>query len=483
MDYNSYQTPSMSTTQNEICLAPFSGWLNQTEISDDRLNLINLIPGDAFQIQNAKTNSCLTASTVNNKNNTYPDSDDNVNTPTLYHISMIECNSSHPQHFWQWTDNDTILNIGTYLCLTTIDGSEGPDSNQDSSEVEWLVLMPCVESDERQIWSCSGQYIQQPSSGKCLTTGEQSKEDDEENESSEERRRRRRNTDLKQIMEELGQFLNDVDDSNSDDLEQSTDTSSESHTTISDEVSHQALQEQTVWVEYCKLQNELQMWAGVTKHSDDTSTVSVNNENSICSQIGTTQHTLPRCYANDMTSISQVTSLTDYFAVEWITCNKHSYYVTGFYHTHVENSGTHVRDGLFTGMQCCATRSVFTGEPESPLPDDHADDCDEVEWWSFQDVLISEGWFLCPKGKFLKGFKIGPSLDHTGVHRIYKANCCRSHSASDVYEHCYTDTSRRLDNTGVHTCRMEGYLVTAMYLDRCVEGDGCTEKLTCCIEA
>lgn len=445
--------------------------LNETEISDASLDLIDVISDDAFQIRNVKTNSCLTAM--------------KISTQKLYHVSTGECNSTLPQQFWKWTDNDTILHVGSYLCLATANQTDSTNNNEDG-DVEMLVLRPCVESDGRQKWSCSGQYIQQPTSGKCITEREQAvdgtddrdstktseKSNEEEEDDGE---RRRRNSDFRQMVEELGQFLNDVDDSDNDDLEDSTDHSSQTSYGIT-------VHQRTVSVDYCTLHSELQMWFGTPKGSDyDLSNRgNLNKENSICSQNGTSEHTLPGCYTNDMESISQVTTLTSH---EWITCDKHGYYVTGFYHTHIGNAGLHVRDGLITGMQCCATSSVFTGEPESPVPDSHQDDCDEVEWWSFQDVLISEGWFSCPKGKFLKGFEIGPSIHHKGVHRIYKASCCRPHSASDIYEHCYTDKSRKIENTGIHTCRMEGYLVTAMYLDGCVDGDGCTEKLTCCIEA
>ena len=459
--------------------------LNETEIPDANLDLIDVIPDDAFQIQNLKTNSCLTVLKIVDNTATIS------TTSKLYHVSTAECNSTLPQQFWKWTDNDTILHIGSYLCLATVNQTDGTNNNEDW-DVDMLVLMPCVESDGRQKWSCSGRYIQQPTSGKCITerekevdgmddgdsteTSENSNTEEEEEEEEEERERRRRNTDLRQMVEELGQFLNNVDDSDNNNSEDSTDRSFQSSNGIT------AHQRTVITVEYCTLHSQLQMWFGIPKGGGDglSNTRNSNNDNSICSQNGTSEHTLPACYTNNMESISQVTTLTSH---EWITCDKHGYYVTGFYHTHIGNAGLHVRDGLITGMQCCATNSVFTGEPESPVPDNHQDDCDDVEWWSFQDVLISEGWFLCPKGKFLKGFEIGPSIYHKGVHRIYKASCCRPHSASDVYKHCYTDKSRRIESTGIHTCRMEGYLVTAMYLDGCVDGEGCTEKLTCCIEA
>ena len=468
---------------------------NETEITDEDLKLIDLIPSDAFQIQNIKTNSCLTALKMENR--------DDSDTPNLYNVSMTECNSSLSQQFWQWTENDTILNIGSYLCLTTVDESS---TGSEDNEAEMLALTPCTDSDNRQKWSCTGSFIQQPTSGKCLTcsyrdmiasdgeggedeSDQMSDEDSSESSDSEEEMSSylndvsKRDTHLKQIVEELGQFLHDSNDSTSD-SGQSNEESSDSGTfqgNANGISSQQAMQEPLMTAQYCTQQDEFQMWIGVPKNQDDSVASSLNDGNSICSLNGTTEHNLARCYANDMESAMSLVDNDDLYASEWIKCDKHGYYVTGFYHTHL-GSDLHVREGLITGMQCCATSSVFTGEIASPVTD-YQDECDEVEWWSFQDVLISEGWFSCPKGKFLKGFEIGLSFDYEGVHRIFKASCCRPHSATDVYEHCYTDRSRRLDDTGVHTCRMEGYLVTGMYLNGCTDDGECMENLTCCIEA
>lgn len=469
-------------------------------IADNHLNLIDTIPPNAFQIQNIKTNACLTVLKIaNNK------------APNLYNVSMMECNSSLSQQFWQWTENDTILNIGSYLCLTTLNGSgtgsevgsEG--GSEGGSETEMLALQPCTSMDNRQKWSCAGNYIQQPTSGKCLTTSDASAGEGDEDDSNqipdensletsntpnnEEEETfmshmndiSKRDTDLRLMVEELGQFLyNNEENTGTDDSDDSTDHSDTSQRSTNGTAN---VHEPLVTAQYCTERDQLQMWIGIPKNPDNLPASSSNSGNSICSLNGTTEHNLPHCYANDMESVISMLSSNDLDISEWMKCEKHGYYVTGFYHTHLKlGNRLHVREGLITGMQCCATSSVFTGEINSPVTD-YQDECDEVEWWSFQDVLISEGWFSCPKGKFLKGFKVGLSLDHDGVHRIFKASCCRPHSATDVYEHCYTDRSRRLDNTGVHSCRMEGYLVTAMYLDGCVEGEGCTENLTCCIEA
>ena len=442
---------------------------------------------------NVVTNTCLTA--VKRSENTIDVSSDS---PQPYGVSMVQCNSSQPQQFWQWTDNDTIVNTGSYLCLTAVDGA-GSDG-----EREGLALMPCVKSDGRQRWNCAREYIEQPTSGKCLTATVEGRNDSAAtnesfddgivgsralshsrtatHESASRMDRNERDTFLSEMVKELGQFLQeanetgvdraDKEDSSSSDMSQSNQSKSKLKPMVS--------------VQYCSLQNYLQLWAGIPK-SKLTNRSDIDSRNTICSLNGTMEHNLSPCYTNDMASIAPMVSQDGYSYTpeEWLVCDRRGYYVTGFYHTSHEDAGLHVRDGLVTGMQCCATSSVFTGELEGPpAPVNHReDDCDEVEWWSFQDVLISEGWFSCPKGKFLKGFKVGPSIYHYGVHRIYKALCCRPPSASDVYEHCYTDKSRRVDNTGVHGCRMEGYLVTAMYLKGCVENDDCLEQLTCCIES
>lgn len=463
---------------------------NDTEISDHHLNVIDPIPDDAFQIQNSKTNTCLTATKFSNEHT--PGSSPSAE--KLYIVSMAECNPSFSQQFWQWTSNDSIINVGNYLCLTTL--RTNLSNNNTTDNVEMLVLKSCFESDRNQKWSCSGRYIQQPTSGKCLSAPK-SKEGNydlesrdldlgEEDDGEVIGPRRRRNTHLMEMVEELGQFLHDIDEQMSDDDEQEY-SNSQSESQSRNDTTDRDIYQTMASAQYCRLYNEFQMWDAITKDNisnfSTNSSLLTNYEKTICSQDENAEHTLPPCYVNNMDSISHVLLSSDLEDAEWITCDKHGYYVTGFYHTHLSNTGMHLRDGLITGMQCCATRSVFTGEAGSPVPDSHEDDCDEVEWWSFHDILMSEGWFSCPKGKFLKGFEIGPNESRHGVHRIYKARCCRRHTATDVYEHCYTDQSRKVDDTGVHTCRMKGYIVTAMYLDRCT-GDGeCTEKLTCCIES
>ena len=485
---------------------------NETNITDTHLSHIDPIPIDAYQIHNAKTNSCLTALKPENGISTeVPES--------LYNVSTADCNSSLPQQFWQWTENDTILNVGSYLCLTTV-GRSGTGSDP-GSELETLALTPCMDSDNRQKWSCAGNFIQQPTSGKCLTTSNTSDREAGDEDTREEDKSKsletsdtsnneeeheeetfmnhmndisKRDTYLHQMVEELDQFLYDNDDDDDNDNDENSDrNNSTEHSDTTKEItnSHRPL----VTAQYCTEQDEFQTWIGVPRNQDSSAaqaSSSSNSRNSICSLNGTAEHNLPQCYTSDMESAMSMLSSHNLDVSEWITCEKHGYYVTGFYHTQLARGGVntegterqHVREGLITGMQCCATSSAFTGEANSPVSlTDYQDDCDEVEWWSFQDVLISEGWFSCPKGKFLRGFKVGLSLYHDRVHRIFKASCCRPQSAGDVYEHCYTDKSRKLDNTGVHTCRMEGYLVTAMYLSGCVEGEGCTENLTCCIEA
>ena len=449
---------------------------NETKISENHLNRIDVVPSDAFQIKNLQTNSCLSAT----------DTTGSHTSQALYSVSMAICNSSLPQQFWRWTNNDSIVNIASYLCLTTdrdslskINGSE--ETKMSDLGVEMLSLVPCLGSEVRQKWSCSGRFIQQPTSGKCLTTADtvengtsssngSSSNGENSREEEEEVKRRRRNSHLMEMVEELGQFLHNVDERTSDNERDSTSSSPLSSNTTSPENSRQPM----ACAEYCRQEDKLQMWAGLPKDGAG------NSISTICSQEGDAQHNLHRCYSNDMTSVSHVQFSNN---TQWLTCDRHGYYVNGFYHTHLRDQGMHLRDGLITGMQCCATSSVFTGEAGSPMVDHHEDDCDEIEWWRFQDVLISEGWFLCPKGKFLKGFEIGPSENRRGVHRILRAKCCRRHAASDVYEHCYPDRSRRVDDTGIHTCRMKGYLVTAMYLDRCTEGrEPCSEALTCCME-
>lgn len=134
----------------------------------------------------------------------------------------------------------------------------------------------------------------------------------------------------------------------------------------------------------------------------------------------------------------------DYRRWSWTTCHWLGYYTAGLYHV------DHEYLNIITGMKCCANSFVFTGQPDSPITN-HTEECSEMEWWSFKDAEITEGWFRCPPGMFLKGFRLSST---PGLHGIRKAQCCKPHSSPNKYAYYYTHKVQRAGEMGAHTCTL-----------------------------
>ena len=212
----------------------------------------------------------------------------------------------------------------------------------------------------------------------------------------------------------------------------------------------------TVSMEGCSGTSANQLWNALTQFASDFE----SEEQTICAL--SEAHQLTRCYVKDMDA-SQPSNRT--------TCDRHGYYTAAFYHTNVQSLDT------ITGMKCCATSYVFTGRPESPIAI-HQEECQEVEWWSYEDATVAEGWFRCPvEGMFLKGFFLSPE---EGLRGIRSAKCCKPASSPSRYEHCYTDRLQRVESSGMHACSLSGYHIAAAYKTACSRFN-CIEEITCCI--
>ena len=208
----------------------------------------------------------------------------------------------------------------------------------------------------------------------------------------------------------------------------------------------------TVSIEDCSAASTNQMWNAITQSVSKFE----SEEQTICTKSET--HRLSRCYVKDMEPSNRT------------TCDRPGYYTSAFYHINWQSLDS------ITGMKCCATSHVFTGRPESPVAI-HQEECQEVEWWSYEDATVAKGWFRCPvEGMFLKGFHLSPEA---GLHGIRRAKCCKPATSRSQYEHCYTDRVQRLKNSGVHACSLSGYHITAAFKTACSQF-ACIEEITCC---
>lgn len=382
---------------------------------------------------------------------------------------MSDCRPDSRDQYWRWTDGDSLLHLGTFLCLTALVSEHDGGDSEENLVPDKLVLMHCRDGDIRQKWSCAGDFIEHSNSGKCITASTTTCPPRDT-----ERTRNKRNEHLERLADELHQFLKNSTLDVPTEKSMNETLLRENSTRLMVNVTYAAN------LDFCEQSNTRQLWCSLddtlqtTNQSESGFGISSVGRHSICSRNYTLTHNIAPCYVKDMTETS---GLSLYLA-EWTTCDQIGYYATGFYHTdQVSGNGA---TGLLTGMDCCASSSVFTGQPDTP-PSTHEEECVENEWWNWQDTLISEGWFTCPRGMFLKGFLISTRSFSYG-HYVWKVMCCKPHSSPVVYEHCYTDYGRNTEDTGVHRCSLEGYHVTGMYKKDCVgSNDSCVEEeLTCC---
>ena len=73
-------------------------------------------------------------------------------------IRLTLCNASAPEQRWLWTQNNQLLNGGSFLCLAGIGTAK-------------VILQPCRLDATAQQWRCAGSFMVQPSTGNCLTSG------------------------------------------------------------------------------------------------------------------------------------------------------------------------------------------------------------------------------------------------------------------------------------------------------------------------
>ena len=419
---------------------------------EEGVNVSSVIPKDAFLIINSDTQTCLDISN-RTTNWTSPILDQHI-FAGLYYVTLTECTQDNRDQFWQWTSDGALLHLGTFLCLTALN-SEFIDAN---FVTDLLVLMHCRGGDVRQQWVCAGDFVENPNLGKCIIA------------SSDTNKRRKRETDgdARALLNEIAEEMESVP-------VQARPPSIRNHNfhVNLDNKATLSNHSSTALLSLCEQMDVNQTWCAVHYTNDQNTSLQISP--SLCFNNETASHQQLACYAKDM---SGTAGLAFYYA-KWVGCNELGYYATGFYHAdQITGNGA---TAVLTGINCCMSGSVFTGQPNGP-PAIHQEECAEIEWWNWQDSLISEGWFSCPRGMFLKSFLL-TARPYTLGHVIWRVKCCKPQSGPVMYEHCYKDYGKRVaTDTGVHRCNLEGYHVTGMYRKGCSEGsEECTEEIMCCM--
>ncbi len=407
------------------------------------------IPQNAFLIVNSQTHACLD---VSNRTTdwTAPIMDQHDFTG-LYYVALTECHPTNRDQFWKWTKDGSLLHLGTFMCLTALDTRNVPMFVIDT---DLLVLMHCRSGYSRQHWVCADNFLENPNLGKCVSAAANAQKRDKRNSES-----------------HLDDTINELDN----ELKNSV---SGRRLTMAMKVIqkfHIFFEEPTLSnysmmtsLDNCQQTEISQTWNSVYYAED-----CIQLGASLCSVPTNQSHDLPTCYNKDM---SDSTGLRFFYAI-WIGCEELGYYASGFYHTdQISGNGA---TAVLTGIDCCPSGSIFTGHTDSP-PAIVEEECIDIEWWNWQQTLISEGWFSCPRGMFLKSFLI-TIRPYTLGHFIWKVKCCKPTSSSVVYEHCYKDYGAVSKDTSIHRCMLEGYHVTGMY-KRCNEaGVECVEEIMCCM--
>ena len=415
------------------------------------MNTSYVIPKDAFLILNSHTQTCLD---VSNRTTewTSPIMDQHVYTG-LYYVALKECTPDSQDQFWHWTSDGGLLHLGTFLCLTALN-SEYIDT--DVFVTDLLVLMHCRGGDPRQQWVCAGDFIENPQLGKCILASS--------------------DTDRKQKREANSALLDEIAQELASTPVQ-TRPPSRDHHNFQVNLDHRATlsdHSTTASISFCEQVDTNQTWCAVSYTGEQNSSLQVSP--SLCSSNSNTSHEQPACYAKDMS----ITAGLAFYYAKWVGCSELGYYVTGFYHSdQISGNGA---TAVLTGINCCMSGSVFTGQPNAPPPI-HEEECVDIHWWNWlENTLISEGWFSCPRGMFLKSFLL-TSRPYTLGHVIWRVKCCKPQSSPVVYEHCYKDYGKNVaTDTGVHRCSLEGYHVTGMYKKGCSEGsEECGEEIMCCM--
>ena len=387
-------------------------------------------PKHSFLIKNEETSLCLSASQPRNEY-----SFDLYSHEALYLVSLAQCDPSSKMQLWQWIKNDTLLHVKTFLCL----GLYNDIGKQK------LVLGTCKEKDKRMKWNCFGSSFNNLKSGTCVTVDEviarlqrNSLRDNVEG------------SDDKHTNVKLSQRLAPMTDNEYhkvllEDLYQIASINNRYHLTF----------------QTCVETNRYQKWSIITTQGDDL----LNDGDSVCSADAINSNYLLPCYAMDMGPLADLYS----YISEWANCTQRGEYINGFYHTQNIYGVYKKENGLISGISCCPGNSV--GKEEV---------CHDIDWWFFTDNLVTRGWFICPKGTFLKGFFLSTRDYIPDESKIKKVRCCKPMSAPDEYLHCYEDQTSIIGETRLHTCN-NGYYVRGIFRENCnSEGLECEEILTCC---
>lgn len=359
------------------------------------------------------------------------------------------CNTSSVSQRWKWTINDTLLHIGTFLCL----------ANHTDQGTPRLVLRTCKGRDQNQKWNCAGNFVMQPDSSQCVAAKQNTLPGLSKKSSTVDKLAMEIEEVFDELVEEAG-VSNDAKDG-----------------AIAKESSVDG--NHNVAFETCNRASLYQEWS-VLGYEGKESNILDDSVASICSASSTRSHNLPRCYELDMEALSSVT----YENSRWATCTHTGYYISGFYHTYNRNSNNLEDSGLISGIECCAGNHVFTGRESTPV-EDLEEVCFETQWWSFGDYLITKGWFTCPRGMFLKGLLLNSRRFYPEENVIERARCCKSRSSPVEYMHCYQARASSMANTGIHLCHLEGFQMIGIFRKNCNvnERGGCEEEITCCMEA
>lgn len=101
-----------------------------------------------MNIQNGYNGSCVQAS---------------LTAEGVYILLLIDCNQQSLMQQWKWNEDNQLYNPTTLKCIST--GPEG-----------LLELRDCTSGDTLQQWLCANHYIEQPSTGNCITVSEDSQQ-------------------------------------------------------------------------------------------------------------------------------------------------------------------------------------------------------------------------------------------------------------------------------------------------------------------
>ncbi len=394
---------------------------------------------------------------------------------------MVPCNSSSSAQLWQWTVNNTILHVGTFLCLAL---------HQEESKTI-LVLSVCKGSDDKQKWSCVKDFIEQASSGMCIrpvipATMMISRRETEIKDSHTIKAGEYKNGGIsslqppgslapslvQEIEKELGKVLEELFQKSSTE-EQGEDSMEE------DEIGAQWMAEDGV-IRYnvtlilCDRNDVYQEWLGISIKDGEE-----EEELTICSDNTTSGHNLPPCYPLDMEPLSSLAHGTS----KWLTCSPTGYYMNGFYHTYNIYRWNLKETGRISGVKCCTGDYAFTGLNSGPTSVDRVEKCHDTPWRFYRNFIMSRGWFICPRGMFVKAFLVTVKFYVPDENEIKMAKCCKPQVSPDEYMHCYTDKGTSVADTGIHSCLRPGYHITGMLRKNCNRfGVLCDEEITCCMQ-